>query len=409
MKNAIGFLQSFVTISLLVISGMKGFAQELEKNRKQLFDYDWKFFPGDEPKAGNKGFDDNNWRSLDLPHDWSIEGITDAKNPTGNDGGYFPAGIGWYRKKFTVPATWKGKRISIYFEGVYMNSEVFINGRSVGVYPYGYSSFSYDLTPDIKYGDTNVIAVRVDNSKQKNCRWYSGSGIYRHVWLNITNPIHVDHWGVFISTPAVNSKRATVQLKTIVRNETAVSQNIQFSTIIYDKSGVTASKNALSVQLPANSQQEVIQQIIVNNPLLWSPDAPHLYTAQVEVKQQEKQLDKIRESFGIRSIRFSADKGFELNGKTVKLNGGCVHHDNGCLGAAAFDRAEERKVARRALQRHARQHHQAQYTRAEARAIAWRSRVDRCDGIRSARPFAGSVQGFEGACNVALGCDAASA
>jgi beta-galactosidase len=345
MKNAIAYFRSFVTISLLVISGMKGFAQELEKNRKQLFDYDWKFFLGNEPKAGNKEFDDANWRSLDLPHDWSIEGITNAKNPTGNDGGYFPAGIGWYRKKFTVPATWKGKRISIYFEGVYMNSEVFINGKPVGVYPYGYSSFHYDLTPDIKYGEPNTIAVRVDNSKQKNCRWYSGSGIYRHVWLNITNPIHVAHWGVFISTPEVNSKRARVQLKTIVKNETAVSQNIQLSTTIYDKSAITVSKKSLQIQLPANSEQEVIQQIIVNNPSLWSPDAPHLYTAQMEVKQQNKLQDKIRQSFGIRSIQFSADKGFELNGKSVKLNGGCVHHDNGCLGAAAFDRAEERKIA----------------------------------------------------------------
>jgi beta-galactosidase len=181
--------------------------------RKQLFDNDWKLFLGDSPSASTIDFDDKSWRTLDLPHDWSIEGTVDKNNPMGNDGGYFPAGIGWYRKTFIVPESWKGKHVSIYFEGVYMNSEVFINGKSLGIYPYGYSSFSYDLTPYLKFNDENVLSVRVDNSKQKNCRWYSGLGIYRHVWMVVTDPIHVAQWGVTVTTPDVSSEKATVQIK----------------------------------------------------------------------------------------------------------------------------------------------------------------------------------------------------
>ncbi|MDP4188386.1 MAG: beta galactosidase jelly roll domain-containing protein, partial [Bacteroidota bacterium] len=166
---------------------------------KQLFDYNWKFHLGDIPTANALDFDDNDWRSLSLPHDWSIEGKLDQKNPMGSAGGYFPAGIGWYRKKFHVPTAWKGKRVSVYFEGVYMNSEVFINGKSLGVHPYGYTPFLYDLSPYLNYNKDNIISVRVDNSRQINCRWYSGSGIYRHVWLWVTSPVHIDPWGTAIT------------------------------------------------------------------------------------------------------------------------------------------------------------------------------------------------------------------
>ena len=159
-------------------------------------------------------------------------------------GGYFPAGIGWYRKTFKVPDEWKGKNISIYFEGVYMNSEVFINGKSLGVYPYGYSSFSYDLTPYLEFDKENVIAVRVDNSQQVNCRWYSGSGIYRHVWMMVTNPVHVAHWGVGISTPEVSSKKAVVQVKTLVKNETASPQSIVLKTLLFGPNGKGAGEQS---------------------------------------------------------------------------------------------------------------------------------------------------------------------
>ena len=262
----------------------------------------------------------------------------------GGAGGYFPAGIGWYRKKFDVPPAWKGKYISIYFEGVYMNSEVFINGKSLGVHPYGYTTFSYDLTPYLDFGRGNVLSVKVDNSKQINCRWYSGSGIYRHVWMIVTNPVHVATWGVNITTPQVSEEKATVQIKTRVKNETDLSQSIILKTRLLGKNAVKAGDNQIKVELPANSEKEINHTITVSKPLLWTPETPHLYQAEVLILKDNQVIDETSTAFGIRSIKFTTENGFQLNGKTVKINGGCVHHDNGCLGAAAFDRAEERRI-----------------------------------------------------------------
>lgn len=312
--------------------------------RKQLFDYNWKFSLGDTPDAATVNFNDKAWRKLDLPHDWSIEGKLDQKNPMGGAGGYFPAGIGWYRKSFNVPLSWKGKRVSIYFEGVYMNAEVFINGKSLGVHPYGYTSFFYDLTPYLMVNKENSIAVRVDNSQQINCRWYSGSGIYRHVSLMVTEPVHMGQWGTVIATPDVSAEKATVQVKTLVKNETNLPQSIVLSTLLTDKTAKSAGNQEVTVELLPNNEKEVIQTITVNQPKLWTPETPNLYQVQISIKQGGKTIDKIKNTFGIRSIKFSAENGFQLNGKTIKINGGCVHHDNGCLGAAAYDRAEERRV-----------------------------------------------------------------
>ena len=312
--------------------------------RKQLFDYDWKFFLGDITEARSKNFNDDGWRVLDLPHDWSIEGKVNPKNPTGGAGGYFPAGVGWYRKTFLVPKEWKGKNISIYFEGVYMNSEVFINGRSLGVYPYGYSSFSYNLSAYLDAGNENVIAVKVDNSQQPNCRWYSGSGIYRHVWMTVTDPVHVANGGVVITTSEVSAKKATVQIKTLLKNETALPQRIILKTQLLAKKPGTVGSNKIKIELAANSEKEITQTIQVSNPALWAPETPDVYRAQTRILKGNNIIDETETNFGIRSISFTAEKGFQLNGKTVKISGGCVHHDNGCLGATAFDRAEERKV-----------------------------------------------------------------
>jgi beta-galactosidase len=241
-----------------------------------------------------------------------------------------------------------------------MNSEVFINGNSLGIYPYGYSSFSYNLTPYLNFGKKNVIAVRVDNSQQMNSRWYSGSGIYRHVWMIVTNPVHVAHWGTSISTPEVSAKKATVQVKTLIKNETATPQSVVVKTILWDKSdkhdtisnfigsrdrgSKNAGNNQVKIEIPANSEKEITQTMQVSNPLLWTPETPYLYQAQIQVLKDNQLLDDTKNSFGIRSIKFTAETGFQLNGKTVKINGGCVHHDNGCLGSVAFDRAEERKI-----------------------------------------------------------------
>jgi beta-galactosidase len=311
--------------------------------RKNIFDSNWKFYPGDTVASSNS-FDDRDWRTLDLPHDWSIEGKLSPKNLTGRDGGYFPAGIAWYRKSFTASNDWKGKCVSIYFEGVYMNSEVFINGKSLGVYPYGYSSFNYNITSHLDFTKENVVAVRVDNSKQKNCRWYSGSGIYRHVWMIVTDPVHLVHWGTAITTPEVSKEKATILVKTLIKNETGSPQTIAINTQIYGVNSKTAGNNRTRVELSTNSEKEITQTIKIDKPLLWTPETPHLYQACIQIIKGNNIVDETHTNFGVRSLKYTVENGFQLNGKTIKINGGCVHHDNGCLGAAAFDRAEERRV-----------------------------------------------------------------
>lgn len=312
--------------------------------RKQSFDYNWKFLLGDTMGAGSKDFNDEAWRSLDLPHDWSIEGKIDINNPTGGSGGYFPAGIGWYRKTFSIPEDWKNKKVSIYFEGVYMNSEVMINGKSLGVHPYGYTSFSYDLTPYLVFDKENVIAVRVDNSQQMNSRWYSGSGIYRHVWLMVNNPVHVAQWGTVVTTPEVASESATVQVRTLIKNESENPRKVTVNMSVLDKNLKEAGTGTSEIELPAQSQKEVLLTINVINPSLWNLESPVLYKAKIQVMNGRKIIDETNTNFGIRTIKYSAENGFQLNGKAVIMNGGCVHHDNGCLGSAAYDRAEERKI-----------------------------------------------------------------
>ena len=298
---------------------------------------------GDFPEASRSAYNDADWRTLDLPHDWSIEGTADPDLPSGNDGGYFPTGTGWYRKSFRVPSEWKDRQTGIYFEGVYMNSEVFVNGHSVGVRPYGYSSFYYDLTPYLHCGGENTIAVRVDNSLQKNCRWYTGSGIYRHVWLVVTHPVHIAHWGVAVTTPEVSREKATVQVTTTLNNATSADRRVTLTTRLTRGKEETGTGET-TVELPARGTREVTLTIPVSRPALWSPDTPHLYEAHLTVTEGKDLLDATVETFGIRTLSYSAEKGLYLNGERIILNGGCIHHDNGCLGAAAYDRAEERKV-----------------------------------------------------------------
>ena len=335
-------------LPIIILSIVSVYCQDsykLDVSRQKInINHNWKFNLGDFPAAINFDFDDNSWRNLDLPHDWSIEGDIDKNNPTGQAGGYFPAGIGWYRKIFDVPLSWQGKYVSIYFEGVYMNSEVFINGKSLGIHPYGYTSFYYDLTPYLEYNKENIISVRVDNSQQINSRWYSGSGIYRHVWLIVTDPMHFTQWGIVITTPDINSKEATVQIKSLIKNETTLPQTVALSLQIFNKKNNAVGSKELKIDLPSETEKEVTQAITVINPSLWTPETPELYYAQMKIIQSNKIIDVAMNTFGVRSIKFSSENGFQLNGKTVKLDGGCAHHDNGCLGAAAYDCAEERKV-----------------------------------------------------------------
>ncbi len=279
-----------------------------------------------------------------MPHDWSIEGTIEQHNPTGPAGGYLPAGIGWYRKTFQVPPSWKGQHVVVYFEGVYANATVFLNGDSVGMHPYGYTSFFLDLTPHVRFDARNIIAVRVDNSRQVNCRWYSGSGIYRPVRLLVTGPVHLRQWGTAVTADIIDREHAEVHVETRIMNESSVAKKIRVSTRIVGKTQATSAQQATRIELAPLAEKTVVQSIPIRDPLLWSPDEPNLYEAEISLQEGTRLIDRSSQRFGIRSLRVSATEGFQLNGTTVKMNGGCVHHDNGCLGAAAYPRAEERRV-----------------------------------------------------------------
>lgn len=344
MKELNKFLLfAFVTIWVAACTAPQA-SQSKRIERGRLFDFSWKFELDSLIDASAENYNDAAWRELDLPHDWSIEGEMKPSNPMGNDGGYFPSGIGWYRKTFRVPEAWEGQLVSIYFEGVYMNAEVFVNGQSLGIHPYGYTSFFHDLTPYLKYGQNNVIAVKVDNSIQKNCRWYSGSGIYRHVWLNVTDSLHLDEWGLAITTPEVKNDKAKVKVQTQVVNESTEKRTFTLRTQIFDKGGKGVTKKETQLVLDENSKQVIAQDLIITGPQPWSPESPHLYSANIAILEDGMVIDELTETFGVRTIEFNAENGFLLNGRPMLLNGGCVHHDNGCLGAKAYDRAEERKV-----------------------------------------------------------------
>jgi beta-galactosidase len=307
-------------------------------------DSGWKFFVGDPSGAEAPSYADSSWRSVNLPHDWSIEGRPEKDNPSGQGGGFFPAGTGWYRKTFRALGDWKGKHVSVEFDGVYRDATVYLNGHKLGHHPYGYTAFTFDLTPDLNFAAANVLAVRVDNSAQPNSRWYSGSGIYRHVRVIVTNPTHVAQWGAFITTSEVSSTVAKISLRTRVANESAEQEKVSIETTLLDKAGKTAGTAQSSLAIAPGNEAEAAQEITVTNPALWSPDSPVLYRAVSQVRMDGKVVDQVETPFGIRSLAWSAEKGLLLNGKPVKLTGGSVHHDNGPLGAAAFDRAEERKV-----------------------------------------------------------------
>ncbi|HKY45236.1 MAG TPA: beta-galactosidase GalB [Pyrinomonadaceae bacterium] len=283
---------------------------------------------------------DSQWRQLNLPHDWSIEGAFSEKHPAGTGGGSLPGGIGWYRKTFTMPLAAKGKLVFIEFDGVYRNSEVWINGHYLGKRPYGYSTFEYELTPHLVYGvKPNVIAVKVDNSQQPNSRWYSGSGIYRNVWLTTLDPVHIAHWGTYVTTPEVSEQSATVVVKTKVNNRSNSSAPVDLSTIILDAAGREVTRLT-----EKGVSAEVSQTLKVPTPALWSDERPYLYKVISQLTRGGRVIDRYETPFGIRTFRFDVEKGFFLNGKPVKIRGVCNHHDLGSLGAAVNTRAIERQL-----------------------------------------------------------------
>lgn len=306
----------------------------------ESFNSNWRFYLGDESNAKNAGYNDSEWRQLTVPHDWSIEGKFDEKNPTGQAGGGLPAGIGWYRKTFTIPQTAQGKNVFVDFDGVYCNSEVWINGHSLGKRPNGYISFQYDLTPYLNYGkQANVIAVKVDNSAQPNSRWYSGSGIYRNVWLTTTAKSYIPQWGTFV-TAQVNAANAIVHMQTHV---VVKQKGLQLKASVLTQSGQLV--NSITTALEGEDSVATINQnIIVGQPKLWSVDNPYLYKVVFQVLAGKQVVDKYVTPIGIRTFNFDVDKGFSLNGKRMKIKGVCMHHDLGALGAAVNVRAMERQL-----------------------------------------------------------------
>ncbi|MBQ3858131.1 MAG: DUF4982 domain-containing protein [Prevotella sp.] len=290
------------------------------QSQKQLFDFGWKFTHNGTTQL------------VDLPHDWDIlEGPHSGKGATGTGGGWFEAGKGEYRKLFASP---KGEVVKLHFEGVYQKSEIFVNGQKVGQHHYGYTPFTVDITKMLKNKGMNEVVVKVDNSQQPNCRWYSGSGIYRHVWLESMPALHIAENGVFVTTPEVSDNQALVQVEVSVANESPSNRNAI----------ITIGGKELTVNLAAGETQTVRTQFTVNNPSLWSTEHPTLNNLNVQLKEKGNILDTQTVKYGIRSFSFDAEKGFILNGKKVLINGACVHHDDGVLGASAFDDAEIRKV-----------------------------------------------------------------
>ncbi|MCR8557690.1 DUF4982 domain-containing protein [Mucilaginibacter sp. BJC16-A38] len=330
-------------LSFLLIFSSSAFAQQ--GRTVADFDKGWHFHLGDVTGGEKASLNDASWRVLNLPHDWSIEGKFSKDNPATPEGGALPGGLGWYRKIFTVPAASKGKLVYIDFDGVYQKSDVWINGHHLGFRPNGYISFRYELTPYLNFGGANTIAVKVDNSVQPNSRWYSGSGIYRNVWLVTTNKVAIDHWGTYVNTTDVSTKSATINLTAIVKNHGNAAA-ITIKTGIYDATGKEVSVYG-DIIAKAHLKDTTItsaQKINVKNPVLWSVEHPYLYKVVTTVLADNKIVDTYSTPIGIRYFNFDADKGFTLNGKPMKILGVCDHHDLGALGAAINTRALERQL-----------------------------------------------------------------
>lgn len=338
----------------LLCGAFTGCTSKKEVDRKRNLDDNWSFYRGVIDEASLPALDDSGWRIIDLPHDWSVEPV--PKPTTGDIGpfsrqskhgiatGHTLGGEGWYQKRFTLVPQESDKCITLYFEGIYMESDVWVNGRHVGFHPYGYTSFLYDIT-DFCHppGQENKITVRVRN-EGKNTRWYSGSGIYRHVWLLATDKVFLTEWGTWVKTPVVEDHKAEIEILSELENKSQQSETVTVKATVLDPNNTSRGESFRKITIPAGKKAVVTNRITITGPKRWSVDVPNLYTADVSIVGAGKQKDRKQVSFGIRTIEFSAKEGFKLNGMPMMLKGGCVHHDNGLLGAIAIDRAEERKV-----------------------------------------------------------------
>lgn len=330
----------FAICSLLLLPSflcVKSYAFE-----RHLWDEGWRFALHSDDKAHETTFDDHAWRVLDLPHDWAIEGDFYALNPSGANGGALPGGIGWYRKHLNLNDNDASSRYVLHFDGAYMNTSVYVNGQLVGMRPYGFISFSYDITPYLKKQGDNVVAVKVDNSKQPNSRWYTGCGIYRHVYLMKSSDIRIEEWGVQALTE-VKKGKGKVSLNTKIENPGGRSRRVIVHQTLWNKAHQMVSKASKVCQVEANGAT-ISQLLNVNKPQLWSLESPNLYTVTTEIEENGRILDRDTISIGLRNVAFDVKKGFFLNGKNIKINGVCLHGDLGCLGTAINEDALYRQL-----------------------------------------------------------------
>jgi beta-galactosidase len=348
-------MRNFISPSIALLCSFLSVTTYGQDSRAALFDADWRFKKDSLIQAESPAYNDTGWRKLTLPHDWSIEDLPSqqegsvqgpfTKASIGKAAtGYTEGGVGWYRKTFTLDKSYIGKQTYITFDGVYMDADVWLNGHHMGNHPYGYTSFSYNLTDFLNpVGKPNVIAVRAKNLG-KNSRWYAGSGIYRHVWLMPVNSVHTELDGNYVTTPSVSPSAAKVTVQSSLANTSSQSRVIEVRVDVVSSLGRIVASQKQSVTIAANSTVSATQQLTLNKPALWTLESPVLYSAKVTLAADGKTLDQTLTPFGIRSLEFNGQKGFLLNGKVVKLKGGCIHHDNGLLGAVSIDRAEYRKV-----------------------------------------------------------------
>ncbi|WP_067841205.1 glycoside hydrolase family 2 TIM barrel-domain containing protein [Amphibacillus sediminis] len=308
----------------------------------QPLDFNWKFFKGEQPNAWLKGYNDKHWRNVTLPHDWSVEEPFSKEHSSGT--GYLPGGTGWYRNNFTFPQERKNSRVYLTFNGVYNNAQVWCNSYYLGKRPYGYSTFSYDITDFVYDRQENTIAVRVDHKQTADSRWYTGSGIYRNVYVTVTNAIHIDQYGVFSKTIAADETRATIEVDVAYLNESSDQANIEIVNCIKDFSGDVHGQVSTLEEIEPGKRSKLSQTLTIEEPKLWSPDCPALYRLETLLIQDGVIIDCLHTTIGIRTFAFSAKEGFFLNGENIKMKGVCVHHDAGGLGAAVPKKVWQRRL-----------------------------------------------------------------
>lgn len=332
-------------IAALAAPDRSAAAAEITPRLHLDWDDGWRFFLGDPAEASTTGFDDQQWESVLLPHDWAIRSPIAKDNPGGGRMGYYGGGVGWYRKSFMLPSAAQGRRVRVTFDGVYMNADVWINGHALGRRHYGYVSFGHDLTSYLRTdGKPNVIAVRVDNSVQPSSRWYTGCGIYRHVWLTVTDDTHIAPDGVYVTTPAVTDERSTIRVKTAVVNVGGDARIVSVVHTIRRSGRVIVSLGVSEQTIVAGDTAEFVQTAELLRPELWSPESPALYSLETSVLVAGRVTDCLTTTFGVRRLEFTTDRGFFLNGRNLKLKGVCLHHDAGPVGAAVPEDVLRRRL-----------------------------------------------------------------